>query len=150
MNIPDIKAFFDTATNTISYVVADSEAKLCAVIDSVLDYDSASGRTSTSSADILIDYIKVNELTVDWIIETHIHADHLTAAAYIKSQLGGRTAIGHTVKQVQKVFGEILTKTTDLILTVVNLIIFSRMEKYIGSGRFQRKSCTLPVTRQLA
>lgn len=107
MNKPDVKAFFDEATFTVSYVVSDPETKACAVIDSVLDYDQASGRTSTASADQLIAYVKEHALSVEWIIDTHIHADHLTAAPYIREQLGGRTAISDATPVVQKVFGEV-------------------------------------------
>ena len=101
---PDVKAFFDEATFTISYVVTDPETKTCAVIDSLLDFDQASGRTNTKSADELIAWVKAEGLTCEWIIDTHVHADHLTAAPYIKSQLGGVTAIGDQISVVQKVF----------------------------------------------
>lgn len=107
MNKPDVKGFFDNATNTISYVVTDPETKVCAVIDSLLDYEPASGRTSTESAEKIVEYIKSNGLTVDWIIDTHVHADHLTASPFIKEQLGGRTGIGEHIATVLKVFGEI-------------------------------------------
>ena len=107
---PDVKGFLDDATNTISYVVADPETKVCAVIDPVLDFDQASGRTSTQSAQKLVGYVKDNELTVDWVIDTHLHADHLTAAPYIKEQLGGRMGIGEHISSVQKVFGEIFNE----------------------------------------
>jgi glyoxylase-like metal-dependent hydrolase (beta-lactamase superfamily II) len=107
MSKPLAKGFFDNATNTISYVVSDPGTKICAIIDSLLDYDPASGRTSTASADELIAYVREHYLKLDWIIDTHVHADHLTAAPYIKSQLGGCTGIGEHIATVQKVFGEI-------------------------------------------
>ena len=107
MTKPDVKGFFDEATNTISYIVSDPETKICAIIDSLLDYDPASGRTSTASADELIAYVREHDFKLDWIIDTHVHADHLTAAPYIKSQLGGRTGIGEHISTVQKVFGKI-------------------------------------------
>lgn len=107
---PDVKAFFDEATFTISYVVTDPETKKCAVIDSLLDFDQASGRTNTKSADELIAWVKAEGLTCDWIIDTHVHADHLTAAPYIKSQLGGVTAIGDQISVVQKVFKAIFNE----------------------------------------
>ena len=106
-NVPAVTGFFDEPTNTISYVVADPETRVCAVIDSLLDYDHASGRTSTQSADRLIAFIQEQGLSVDWIIDTHVHADHLTAAPYIKQKLGGRTAIGEQIATVQKVFGAV-------------------------------------------
>jgi len=107
MNNPDVTGFFDEATNTISYVAADSSTKKCAVIDSLLDYDASSGRTATNSADKLITYIKDNNYEVEWIIDTHVHADHLSAAPYIKSKLGGITAIGEKISSVQRVFSEV-------------------------------------------
>lgn len=107
MNKPEVTGFFDEATNTISYVVADPATKKCAVIDSLLDFDAASGRTSTQSVDKLIDFVKDNGLDVEWIIDTHVHADHLTAAPYVKEKLGGKTGIGEHISTVQRVFGEI-------------------------------------------
>lgn len=107
---PEVKGFFDEATNTISYVVWDKATKQAAIVDSLLDFDQASGRTKTDSADVMIAFVKEAGLTVDWIIDTHVHADHLTAAPYIKSQLGGRTGIGEHIATVQKVFGEIFNE----------------------------------------
>ncbi len=104
---PDVKAFFDEPTNTISYVVSDPASAACAVIDSVWDYDHAAGRTSTASADAIITYIRANNLQLDWILETHVHADHLSAAPYIKQQLGGQITIGGEIATVQNVFGEL-------------------------------------------
>lgn len=101
---PQIQAFFDDATWTVSYVVFDEPGGHCAVIDSVLDYDPKSGRTRTHAADGLITYIKERGLTVQWILETHAHADHLSAAHYLRGQLGGRIAIGADIAQVQEVF----------------------------------------------
>jgi len=97
-----IKPFFDKDTATITYVVSDPATKACAIIDSVLDYDPASGRTATTSADQVIAYIREQGLKVEWILETHIHADHLTAADYLKSKLGGKTAIGERIVDVLK------------------------------------------------
>ena len=110
MKKPDVKGFFDEATNTISYVVWDKATKQAAIVDSLLDFDQASGRTKTDSADVMIAFVKEAGLTIDWIIDTHVHADHLTAAPYIKSQLGGRTGIGEHIATVQKVFGEIFNE----------------------------------------
>lgn len=104
---PAVTGFFDEATFTASYVVADPETGRCAIIDPVLDYDAASGRTRTDSADELIAHIREQQLTVDWILETHVHADHLTAAPYLKRQLGGQIAIGIEVSAVQSVFGQV-------------------------------------------
>ena len=110
---PNVKAFFDEATFTISYVVSDPATKAAAIIDSVLDYDPASGRTSTLSADQVIAFVQAEDLTIEWIIETHVHADHLSAAPYLKEKLGGKTAIGEHISTVQNVFGKVFNAGTD-------------------------------------
>jgi len=110
MNKPIVTGFFDEATNTISYVVADPATKRCAVIDSLLDFDQASGRTKTESSDRLIAFVREQQLECEWIIDTHVHADHLSAAPYVRQQLGGRTAIGEHVSTVQRVFGKIFNE----------------------------------------
>lgn len=104
MNQPDVRAFFDEATFTVTYVVSDPATARAAIIDAVLDFDPASGRTSTTSADEVITYVRANDLGVDWILETHVHADHLSGAPYLKETLGGQMAIGAAVQQVQKTF----------------------------------------------
>jgi glyoxylase-like metal-dependent hydrolase (beta-lactamase superfamily II) len=104
---PHVEAFFDPATFTYSYVVSDASTQRCAVIDSVLDYDPASGRTSYTSADRLIDYVKAHKLQVDWLLETHVHADHLSAAPYLQRELGGQLAIGEHITTVQNTFGKL-------------------------------------------
>ncbi|HZX16732.1 MAG TPA: MBL fold metallo-hydrolase [Pseudomonas sp.] len=104
---PHVEALFDPATFTYSYVVSDPSTQRCAIIDSVLDYDPASGRTSHSSADQLIDYVKAHNLQVDWLLETHVHADHLSAAPYLKRELGGQLAIGEHITTVQNTFGKL-------------------------------------------
>lgn len=104
---PDVKAFFDEATNTVSYVVKDPGSNACAIVDSVLDFDPASGRTSTASADAIVADAKARGLTVAWILETHAHADHLSAAPYLKKALGGKIAIGAHIKAVQETFGKV-------------------------------------------
>ncbi len=101
---PVVHGIFDPATGTVTYVVHAGPGSACAVIDSVLDYDPKSGRTRTESADRVIDYVKAHDLQVAWILETHAHADHLSAAPYLKKQLGGRIAIGDQITRVQKVF----------------------------------------------
>ena len=100
-----VKAFFDPETFTVTYIVTDPETRKCAIIDSVLDYDPTSGRTSTKSADLIISYINDNGYICEWILETHVHADHLSAAPYLKDKIGGKLAIGEQVKAVQKTFG---------------------------------------------
>ncbi len=104
MSVPSVTAFFDEATFTVTYVAADPESAHAAIIDPVLDYDPASGRTSTSSADAVAAFVGDNGLTVDWILETHVHADHLSAAPYLKDKLGGQVAIGRNVAAVQQTF----------------------------------------------
>ena len=104
---PDVKAFFDEATFTVSYVVKDPASSSCAIIDSVLDYDPKSGRTDTTSADAIITHVKQHDLKVEWLLETHAHADHLSAAPYIQKALGGTTAIGSHITEVQDVFAKL-------------------------------------------
>ncbi|MCW0182496.1 MAG: MBL fold metallo-hydrolase [Zavarzinia sp.] len=104
---PVVHSFFDEPTFTVSYVVEDPATKVAAIVDSVLDYDPASGRTSTASADQLIALVKARGLTVEWLLETHVHADHLSAAPYLKKVLGGKIAIGANIKVVQGIFGKV-------------------------------------------
>ncbi len=101
---PQVHGIFDEATWTVTYVVFEKQGSSCAIIDSVLDYDPKSGRTDHKSADKVIAFVKANDLKVEWILETHAHADHLTAAPYLKQRLGGKTAIGDHIGGVQKVF----------------------------------------------
>jgi glyoxylase-like metal-dependent hydrolase (beta-lactamase superfamily II) len=110
---PDVKAFFDESTNTFSYVVWDSATGKAAVIDSVLDYDAVSGRTRRDSANALIDFVKARALEVQWVIDTHVHADHLSAAPYVQSVLGGTLAIGEHIRDVQETFGKIFNAGAD-------------------------------------
>ena len=104
---PVIESFFDLPTNTVSYVVHDPATQKAAIIDSVLDYDAASGRTKRESADAIIAYVKENGLAVEWLLETHAHADHLSAAPYLQKRLGGKIAIGEHITTVQNVFGKL-------------------------------------------
>ena len=110
---PDVKAFFDQQSNTISYVVKDPQTKFCAVIDAVMQFDYAAGRLSYDSADEMINYISSNQLTLEWIIETHVHADHLSGAPYIQEKLGGKIGIGEHIQSVQKTFGKIFNEGTE-------------------------------------
>lgn len=89
---PEVKAFFDDATNTVSFVVKDPDSASVAIVDTVLDFNFSNGHTDTSSADEVIAYIRANDLKVEWILETHVHADHLSAAPYIQQQVGGKMA----------------------------------------------------------
>lgn len=104
MTAPQVHGIFDPATWTVTYIVHLGYGTACAIIDSALDYDPKSGRTQTTSADKVIDFVHTHQLRVEWILETHAHADHLTAAPYLKAQLGGRTAIGNHITAVQKMF----------------------------------------------
>ena len=110
---PSIAGFFDEATNTVSYVVHDPASGQTAIIDSVLDYEAASGRTSNGSADRIIEYVRTNDLKVAWLLETHAHADHLSAAPYLQEQLGGKLGIGRDIIRVQDVFGKIFNAGSD-------------------------------------
>ena len=109
----NVEGFFDPATWTVSYLVLDPATKQCALIDSVLDYDPKSGRTHTASADKLVARVRELGATVTWILETHVHADHLSAAPYLKQQLGGRIAIGSHIATVQTVFGKLFNAGVD-------------------------------------
>lgn len=110
--IPNVKGFFDPGTNTISYVVTDPETSKCAIIDTVLDYDMSAGRITYASADAIIDYVKAEGLETEWVIETHVHADHLSAAPYIQEKLGGKLGIGKNITVVQEVFGKVFNAGT--------------------------------------
>ncbi len=110
---PEVTAFFDKATNTISYVVKDPDSLASAVVDSVLDFDYASGRISYDSADKIIAFVRERGLKLEWLIETHVHADHLSAAPYIQRELGGKIGIGDKIVVVQATFGKIFNEGTE-------------------------------------
>ncbi len=110
---PSIAGFFDEATNTVSYVVHDPATDEAAIIDSVLDFDAASGRTSNGSADRIAEYVTSNNLKVTWLIETHAHADHISAAPFLQEKLGGKLGIGRDIVRVQEVFGKLFNAGTD-------------------------------------
>ena len=109
---PQVTPFFDEATFTASFVVTDPETNHCAIVDSVLDFDYSSGRTDFRSADQIIEFVKNNDLTVDWILETHVHADHLSAAPYLQEKLGGKIGIGSQITVVQDEFGKVFNAGT--------------------------------------
>nr|WP_321254336.1 MBL fold metallo-hydrolase [uncultured Ruegeria sp.] len=110
---PVVKAFFDQDTFTVSYVVQEPEGTACAIIDSVLDFDHASGRTGTGSADRIIEYVRSGGLKVEWILESHVHADHLSAAPYLQQELGGKIGIGAQIVTVQDTFGKVFNEGTE-------------------------------------
>jgi glyoxylase-like metal-dependent hydrolase (beta-lactamase superfamily II) len=107
---PEIQGFYDPNTSTVSYVVYEADGSDCAIIDSVLDYDPKSGRTSTASADKIIDFVRAHRLNASWLLETHAHADHLSAAPYLQEKLGGRIGIGAAICTVQHAFSAIFNR----------------------------------------
>lgn len=137
--VPDIDAYFDEQTNTISYIVKDPSSNSCAIIDSVLDIDYAAGRITYDHADELIDIINQRELKLEWIIETHVHADHLSAAPYIQEKLGGKIAIGSKILVVQDTFGKVFNEGTqfqrdgsqfDLLLDDGDIYMIGNMQAF--------------------
>ena len=110
---PEVTGFFDPATNTISYVVVDPASTACAIVDSVMDIDYAAGRITYTHADEIIAFVRTRGLTLDWLIETHVHADHLSAAPYIQRQLGGQIGIGRNITVIQDTFGKIFNEGTE-------------------------------------
>ena len=117
MMIPKVKAFFDEATFTVTYIVYDDVGGHCAVIDSVLDYDPRSGRTSTTSADAVIAFVNEHALKVQWLLETHAHADHITAAPYLQKKVGGLIGIGKHIQEVQGVFKKVFNLEPDFSMS---------------------------------
>ncbi len=110
---PIVTAFFDPATNTISYVVQEPEGMAASIVDSVLDFDYSSGRTDTSSADEIVAFVEAKGLRVEWVLETHVHADHLSAAPYLQERLGGKIGIGKNITIVQNTFGKVFNEGTE-------------------------------------
>ncbi|MHA1127455.1 MAG: MBL fold metallo-hydrolase [Alphaproteobacteria bacterium] len=110
---PEVKAFFDNATNTVSFVIKDPSSASVAIIDSVLDFNFSNGHTDTESADEVIAYVRANNLKVEWILESHVHADHLSAAPYIQEQVGGKIGIGANITIVQDVFGKVFNEGSE-------------------------------------
>lgn len=111
--VPEVTGFFDEGTNTISYIVKDPTSKACALVDSVLDFDIASGRTSFEQADKLLAKVEEQELEVEWVLETHVHADHLSAAPYLRDKTGAKIGIGSNICDVQEIFGKIFNAGTE-------------------------------------
>ena len=110
---PEVTAFFDEATFTVTYVVRDPNSQKCAIVDSVLDFDYASGHTDTRSADTVIAFVREKGYEVEWLLETHVHADHLSAAPYLQAALGGKIAIGENIRVVQDTFGKVFNEGTE-------------------------------------
>lgn len=133
--IPEVKAFFDPATNTISYVVKDPASNACAVVDSVMDIDYAAGRITYDHADEIIAYIQDKDLDLEWLIETHVHADHLSGAPYIQEKLGGKLGIGEQITVVQETFGKVFNEAPNSSVTAASSIACSRMATRIRSAK---------------
>ncbi|MEM7215633.1 MAG: MBL fold metallo-hydrolase [Pseudomonadota bacterium] len=111
--VPEVSGFFDQGTNTISYIVKDPTSNACAIVDSVLDFEMASGSTSFEQADRLLKVVDEKELEIEWILETHVHADHLSAAPYLREKTGAKIGIGANICDVQEIFGKIFNAGTD-------------------------------------
>ncbi len=141
---PNIQGFFDPITATVSYVVFDQPAGHCAIIDPVLDYDPKSGRTAHHAADKLIDFVRSNHLTVDWILETHAHADHLSAAHYLKMQLGGKTAIGDKISAVQTTFKKLFNLKQDFSADGIQFDHLFADGEYFDVGKIRGKALFVP------
>jgi glyoxylase-like metal-dependent hydrolase (beta-lactamase superfamily II) len=141
---PIVHGIFDPATWTVTYVVYEKEGSACAIIDSVLDYDPKSGRTSTESADKAIAFVREKNLQVQWILETHAHADHLTAAPYLKAQLGGQTAIGDHITAVQRVFKGVFNLEASFKEDGTQFDHLLQMDETFGIGNLSAKAIYVP------
>jgi len=141
---PQVHGLFDPATWTVSYVVHNGPGSVAAVIDSVLDYDPKSGRTHTTSADKLIDYVKAQDLQVQWILETHAHADHLSAAPYLKKKLGGQIGIGEQITKVQKVFKGIFNLEPEFRLDGSQFDVLLKDGQEFGIGELTARVLAVP------
>ena len=141
---PNINAFFDPATWTISYVVYDEMAGSCAIIDPVLDYDPKSGRIRTTSADKLIAFIQRQQLTVEWILETHAHADHLSSAHYLKNKMGGKTAIGKNIPAVQQTFKTVFNLGDEFIPDGSHFDYLFADDEIFSVGKLTAKAISAP------
>lgn len=141
---PIVKSFFDPATWTITYVVYEKPGSNCAIIDSVLDYDPKSGRTQTHSADTVITFVKELNLKVEWILETHAHADHLSAASYLKKQLGGEIAIGASITAVQQEFQKIFNFEPEFIPNGLQFDNLFQDEQIFPIGALQAQAISVP------
>jgi glyoxylase-like metal-dependent hydrolase (beta-lactamase superfamily II) len=139
-----IESFFDQESNTISYVIADSISKECAIIDSVMGFNPSSGRTNTAAADLIIDYLTAQQFNLQWILETHIHADHLSAAAYIQSQLGGKIAIGEHITKVQKMFAKLFNTPASFASNGKQFDKLIRDQEYLSIGQLNLHAIHTP------
>ena len=139
-----VETFFDKDTSTFTYIVIDESTDKCAVIDSVLDYDQYSGRFTTKSADKIIEYILTNNLTNEWILETHIHADHITAAFYLQKQIGGKTAIGSKITDVLKLWVPLFATEEDTPITGEQFDVLFEDSETVSIGNLDAKVMHTP------
>jgi glyoxylase-like metal-dependent hydrolase (beta-lactamase superfamily II) len=141
---PQIQSFFDAATSTVTYIVHDGPGTDCAIVDPVLDYDPKSGRTRTASADQVIDFVTAQGLRVEWILETHAHADHLSAAPYLKSKLGGKIAIGHKITAVQQVFKQVFNLEPGFRVDGSQFDVLLEDDQVFHIGRLEARAMAVP------
>ena len=152
--IPHVEGFFHAASNTISYVVRDPQSNACAIIDSVLDLDYAAGKIAYTHADMIIDYVEKHQLSVEWLIETHVHADHLSAAPYIQQERGGKIGIAQQIVEVQEVFGKMFNAGTefqrdgsqfDVLFQDGSRYLIGEMPAYVMHTPGHTPACMTPV-----
>jgi glyoxylase-like metal-dependent hydrolase (beta-lactamase superfamily II) len=141
---PQIQSFFDAATSTVTYIVHDGPGTACAIVDPVLDYDPKSGRTRTASADQVIDFVTAQGLRVEWILETHAHADHLRAAPYLKGKLGGKIAIGHKITAVQQVFKQVFNLEPGVRVDGSQFDVLIEDDQVFHIGLFEARAMAVP------
>jgi glyoxylase-like metal-dependent hydrolase (beta-lactamase superfamily II) len=141
---PQIQSFFDAATSTVTYIVHDGPGTPCAIVDSVFDYDPKSGRTRTASADQVIDFVTAQGLRVEWILETHAHADHLSAAPYLKGKLGGKIAIGHKITAVQQVFKQVFNLEPGFRVDGSQFDVLLEDDQVFHIGRLEARAMAVP------
>ena len=144
VSAPQIQSVFDATTSTVTYIVHDGPGTVCAIIDPVLDYDPKSGRTRSISADKVVDFVTANELRVEWILETHAHADHLTAAPYLKGKLGGKIAIGHKITAVQQVFKQVFNLEPGFRVDGSQFDVLFEDDEVFHIGRLEARAMAVP------
>lgn len=141
---PKVKSFFDKATSTITHVVYEAQGAECAIIDSVMDFDPKSGRMSTVSADQIIDFVRANDLKTQWLLETHAHADHISAAPYLRKSLGGAIGIGKNIQKVQSVFKEVFNLDSDFNINGEQFDFLFSDEEIFYIGNLKVKAIHVP------
>ncbi len=144
VSAPQIHSVFDATTSTVTYIVHDGPGTACAIIDPVLDYDPKSGRTRSISADKVVEFVTANELRVEWILETHAHADHLTAAPYLKGKLGGKIAIGHKITAVQQVFKQVFNLEPGFRVDGSQFDVLFEDDEVFHIGRLEARAMAVP------